>query len=123
MSPRPSPTATARRREANASSGGPAPSDARPSAAAPFHAMLERIRREVDARLARVCEERLAEAEPLGADVLALVDALRDLTMRGGKRFRPAMLFAAYHAVDDSAPDGVAFQAGAALELLQTYLL
>jgi geranylgeranyl diphosphate synthase type I len=85
--------------------------------------MLETIRREVDARLARIFEERTAESKPLGADVLALIDALRDLTMRGGKRFRPALLFAAYHAVDDDAPDAVAFQAGAALELLQTYLL
>jgi geranylgeranyl diphosphate synthase type I len=85
--------------------------------------MLEPIRREIDERLSRLFEEKLADAHALGPDVQALIDALRDLTMRGGKRFRPAILFAAYHAVDDGAPDAVAYQAGAALELLQTYLL
>jgi geranylgeranyl diphosphate synthase type I len=85
--------------------------------------MLEHVRREVDARLQARFEEKIAEAESLGADVHAMMEALRDLTMRGGKRFRPALLFAAYHAVDDDAPDAVAFEAGAALELLQTYFL
>lgn len=85
--------------------------------------MLEPIRRDIDERLSRLFTQKLGEAQSLGPDVVALVDALRDLTMRGGKRFRPALLFAAYHAVDDEAPDPVAYQAGAALELLQTYLL
>jgi geranylgeranyl diphosphate synthase type I len=88
-----------------------------------FDALLKQVRREVETRLTGHFERKLADAEPLGPDVVALVDALRDLTMRGGKRFRPALLFAAYHAVDESAPDAVAFDAGAALELLQTYLL
>jgi geranylgeranyl diphosphate synthase type I len=112
MSLRPSPSAVAQgRREASAAGPGP------------FHAMLDEIRREVDARLGKLFEQRLADTQSLGPDVSALIDALRDLTMRGGKRFRPALLFAAYHAVDDAAPDAIAFEAGAALELLQTYLL
>jgi geranylgeranyl diphosphate synthase type I len=85
--------------------------------------LLKQVRRDVDARLSAFFQRKLTEAEPLGTDVVALVDSLRDLTMRGGKRFRPALLFAAYHAVDDTAPDGIALDAGAALELLQTYLL
>lgn len=89
----------------------------------PFRALLKQVRRDVDTRLAALFQRKLTEAEPLGHDVVALVDALRDLTMRGGKRFRPALLFAAYHAVDDGAPDATALDAGAALELLQTYLL
>ena len=89
----------------------------------PFLLLLKQVRRDVDARLSALFQRKLAAAEPLGADVVALVDALRDLTMRGGKRFRPALLFAAYHAVDDDAPDEIALDAGAALELLQTYLL
>ncbi len=89
----------------------------------PFHLLLKQVRRDVDTRLSALFQRKLTEAEPLGPDVVALVDALRDLTMRGGKRFRPALLFAAYHAVDDAAPDATALDAGAALELLQTYLL
>lgn len=91
--------------------------------AASFEVLLKQVRREVESRLTRVFEQKLIDAEPLGPDVVALVDALRDLTMRGGKRFRPALLVAAYRAVDETAPDAVAFDAGAALELLQTYLL
>jgi geranylgeranyl diphosphate synthase type I len=94
-----------------------------PSESNPFHLLLKQVRRDVDARLSALFERKLTEAEPLGTDVVALVDSLRDLTMRGGKRFRPALLYAAYHAVDDTAPEGIALDAGAALELLQTYLL
>jgi geranylgeranyl diphosphate synthase, type I len=90
-----------------------------------FVTLLKQVRREVEARLVAIFERKLVDADPLGPDVVALVDSLRDLTMRGGKRFRPALLLAAYRAVDvdDDAPDGVALDAGAALELLQTYLL
>src|SRR6266851_6659414 len=89
----------------------------------PFRAILKQVRRDVDTRRAALFQRKLTEAEPLGLDVVALVDALRDLTMRGGKRFRPALLMAAYRAVDESAPDATALDAGVALELLQTYLL
>jgi len=88
-----------------------------------FGALLKQVRRDVDARLSSLFQRKLTEAEPLGADVVALVDALRDLTMRGGKRFRPALLMAAYQAVDEKAPEATALDAGVALELLQTYLL
>jgi geranylgeranyl diphosphate synthase, type I len=88
-----------------------------------FDGLLKRVRKDVESRLVKLFREKLADAEPLGPDVVAMVDSLRDLTMRGGKRFRPALLLAAFHAVDDEAPDSVALDAGAALELLQTYLL
>jgi geranylgeranyl diphosphate synthase type I len=88
-----------------------------------FDALLKQVRREVEARLTALFEQKLIDADPLGPDVVALVDSLRDLTMRGGKRFRPALLLAAYRAVDETAPAAAALDAGAALELLQTYLL
>jgi geranylgeranyl diphosphate synthase type I len=89
----------------------------------PFEALLKQVRRDVDVRLSSVFQRKLTEAEPLGPDVVAIVDSLRDLTMRGGKRFRPALLMAAYRAVDDRSPGAAALDAGVALELLQTYLL
>ncbi len=88
-----------------------------------FDSLLRQVRRDVDSRLAKLFGRKLRDADSLGPDVIALVDSLRDLTMRGGKRFRPALLFAAYRAVDQSAPEATALDAGAALELLQTYLL
>ena len=89
----------------------------------PFDSVIRKVRRDVDKRLAKVFQRKLRDAERLGPDVVALVDSLRDLTMRGGKRFRPALLFAAYRSVDQHAPEATALDAGAALELLQTYLL
>lgn len=88
-----------------------------------FLALLVEVRAKVDARLRRLLDERKRAARKLGPDVLALVESARDLTMRGGKRFRPAMLAAAYRAVDARAPLAAAIDVGAALELLQTYLL
>lgn len=88
-----------------------------------FMGLLEHVRRQVDARLTSTFEVKLDEVRPLGADVLAMVDAIRDLTMRGGKRFRPALLHAAYMAVDPDADESVSLDAGVALELLQSYLL
>jgi geranylgeranyl diphosphate synthase type I len=85
--------------------------------------LLKQVKRDVESRLTAMFARKLTDAEPLGNDVIALVDSLRDLTMRGGKRFRPGLLFAAYRAVNDEAPEDVAYDAGAALELLQTYLL
>lgn len=95
----------------------------RPADAGSFDTLLKQVKRDVETRLTAMFARKLTDAEPLGTDVIALVDSLRDLTMRGGKRFRPGLLFAAYRAVDDDAPDDVAYDAGAALELLQTYLL
>ncbi len=88
-----------------------------------FSPLLELVRTEVESILAQLFSRKRAEAAGLGPSVLVVLDAIRDLTMRGGKRLRPALLYAAYHSVDEAAPDGPAFSAGAALELLQTYFL
>jgi geranylgeranyl diphosphate synthase type I len=95
-------------------------SDGRPN---PFLALLDEVRARVDVRLTELLGRKLEEALPLGSDVTALVSALSHLTLRGGKRFRPALLWASYRAVDEHADSGPALAAGVALELLQTYLL
>lgn len=99
-----------------------APSYRRPEDEA-FRELLLRVRGEIDERLSRLFASKLSEAERLGADVLALMESVRDLTMRGGKRFRPALALAAYLAIDEEADQTPALEAGVALELLQTYLL
>lgn len=88
-----------------------------------FHELLAHVRSEIDPRLSRLFAEKADEAARHGADVLALAEAVRDLTLRGGKRFRPALALAAYRAIDDQAHEMPALEAGVALELLQTYLL
>ncbi len=84
---------------------------------------MAEVRPAVDRRLAAIWSREQRGAKRHGKDVAAMVDAARDLTLRGGKRFRAALLVAAYVGVAPRAPRDVALDAGAALELLQTYLL
>lgn len=88
-----------------------------------FPTLLERVRPEVERRLVTLWEARLGSAKRHGPYVEAMFDVSRDLTMRGGKRFRAALLAAAYRGVAPDAPIEPALQAGVALELLQSYLL
>ena len=88
-----------------------------------FEKLLESVRRDVVARLAGYLDARVAETARHGADVEAMASAVRDLTLRGGKRVRPALLLVGYLAGDDTLTAEPALDAGVALELLQTYLL
>lgn len=81
------------------------------------------IRRQVDAALEAFFEDKCAEAERLSARAAELVVEIRELTMRGGKRLRPVVMAAAYRAAGGAGAPGPTIEAGAALELLQTYLL
>ena len=81
------------------------------------------IRQQVDAILERFFEAKCEEARLLSPKAIELVSEVRDLTMRGGKRLRPIVTAAAYRAASGSSDLGATFEVGAALELLQTYLL
>src|SRR5262245_19402862 len=88
-----------------------------------FASLLTSVRPAIDARLARLWEARIAALDRYGADVIAMASAARDLTLRGGKRYRAALLAAAYAGAAPGAPLEPALEAGLALELLQSYLL
>lgn len=84
---------------------------------------LEDVRRQTDGFLERFFSERAEIERARGAEASLLRAAIADLTMRGGKRLRPAVLVAAYRAV---APDAIwtaTVPVCAGLELLQSYLL
>lgn len=81
------------------------------------------VRPAVEKRLARLWSRELRALEKHGPEVTAMAGAARDLTLRGGKRFRAVLLAAAYVGVAPHAPIAIALDAGAALELLQSYLL
>ena len=81
------------------------------------------IRGSVDAILERFFESKCEEASRLSSHAIELVTEVRDLTMRGGKRVRPIVTAAAYRAASGATDLGPTFEVGAALELLQTYLL
>ena len=88
-----------------------------------FGAHLESVRREVDARLATLFERTIEELAPHGADVVRMASAARDLTLRGGKRFRAGMLVAAFAGAAPRASLEPALAAATSIELLQSYLL
>ncbi len=88
-----------------------------------FEAWADGVRRDVDGVLETFFEAKLAEGAKLSSRATELVEEVRNLTMRGGKRLRPIVTAAAFRAVTDSPNVRETLEVGAALELLQTYLL
>jgi len=99
--------------------------DARPATGPEeaFLTLLADVRRDVDARLAGYLDARVSDTERHGPDVAAMTKAVRELTLRGGKRLRAALVLLGYLATNENRPTGPALDAGMAFELLQTYLL
>jgi geranylgeranyl diphosphate synthase, type I len=89
----------------------------------PFFALLPTVQTEIEIRLRGFLETRLDVARRHGPEVVEMVSAVRDLCLRGGKRFRPALLVAGYRSASERADLEPALDAGVALELLQAYLL
>lgn len=86
-------------------------------------ARLDATRHAVDEGLCAYFAAKRREIEAISPRGVLLLDELETLTMRGGKRFRPIVLAAAHFAVREDARVEDAVSAGAAFELLQTYLL
>jgi len=85
--------------------------------------LLDDVRSRVDARLAGFFELKRLDAERISKESVVVVDEIASLTMRGGKRVRPAVLFAGLRCASDAATLADVLDACAALELLQSYLL
>lgn len=88
-----------------------------------FEAFVRDVRPRVEARLTSILDLRSTEAYRHGTDVGQMVSAVRDLTLRGGKRLRAALVVAAFRATGGTDDEAAAIDTGVALELLQTYLL
>lgn len=85
---------------------------------------MEQLRHAVDERLLACLEDLRAQTERRAREAMPLVEQLRALTMRGGKRLRPAMVVAAAECVEDpKAWWPSLLDACASVELLQSYLL
>lgn len=90
---------------------------------AAFERLLARVRPAVERRLVREWDDARRASRRYDRAVATMIDAARDLTMRGGKRFRAALVVCAYRGLSPRAPIGPAIDTAAALELVQTYLL
>jgi geranylgeranyl diphosphate synthase type I len=90
-----------------------------------FGHLLSTTRHEIDGRLLAIFDEETSFAATCGPDAEAVLRAVRDLTMRGGKRARPALAVAGFLATPGAprALLGAVHGVGVALELLQSYLL
>ena len=86
-------------------------------------AWIEALKVQIDSRLEAFFEEKRTRAERIDDACVTLVEAIATLTLRGGKRLRPAVLAAAYTAVSGKPEFDEVIDPGASLELLQTYLL
>lgn len=86
--------------------------------------VFDELRRKVDGRLEAVLADAEQDTARRAKDAAATVAQVRDLTMRGGKRLRPAMLLAAVECVCDwRALSSAVVDLSCGIELLQTYLL
>lgn len=85
---------------------------------------VDDVRAVVDDRLRSYFQDKEREAGEMSPSATELVRAIQTLTMRGGKRLRPVVLVAGYRAAAGAEVSVErAGDAGAALELLQSYLL
>ena len=98
--------------------------DGRPTSdQARFQQFVADVRARTDSWLASWLAARVSEARNRGADVGAVADSIRQLVLRGGKRMRAVLLAAVYEGFDGEGGAEAIVPAGAALELLQAYLL
>ncbi len=105
------------------SSPAPRSPSATPASAIGPTAFLQEVRGRVDLRLGELLGQARDFTQVTAPSALPVLQAAHDLTFRGGKRLRPALLFAAVECVEPGAYPEAAADLGAALELLQTYLL
>ena len=99
------------------------PGHAKAIAPNPFVALLTSVKRDIDLRLEGFFADQLEATAPHGPEVAAMVASIARLSLRGGKRLRPALLSAGFRVVAPAAALEPALDAGVALELLHTYLL
>lgn len=83
----------------------------------------EAVADRVGERLRAFFETRRGDAARTSPAAPELIDAIAELTLRGGKRLRPCALYAGYRCVRGEDAEAATVDAGAALELLQSYLL
>ncbi len=90
-----------------------------------FRDLVEEVRPQINRGRKEFFTREVRVARPLGAEVEDMVKAVRDLSLRGGKRLRPALVVAGLRTSGAVRPRAMrdALQVGLSLELLQTYFL
>jgi len=103
---------------------GPTPTTAAPRTNGnTFLALLTEIKPEIERRIAARFEEKITRARAYGPAIAAMLEASRELSLRGGKRVRAGLIAAGWITAGGARPLDAAIDAGVAFELLQSYLL
>lgn len=90
----------------------------------PFLALLREVKPEVDRRLARCLDSEIARMGKSGDAVREMLLAAKELSLRGGKRLRAALVLAGQKATEPRVTSwDRGLDVGVAVELLQSYLL
>lgn len=88
-----------------------------------FADFLKDVQQRVEADLSIRLEAEELRVTRDAAELVPLVKQVRELTSRGGKRLRAALVLLGYRLATRGPDDAVALPAAAAMELLQTYFL
>lgn len=88
-----------------------------------FLELLARLRPEIDRRIGVRYDGVAARGRGHAADVTVMIEAARDLALRGGKRLRAGLIAAGWLAAGGDDDLDAAIDGGVAFELLQAYLL
>lgn len=83
---------------------------------------LKEYKEAIDVELKKFLDEKVAEAEKLAPHAKEIVEHVTDLTMRGGKRIRPALAYYSYIACGGKNKKEM-LRVSMAIELSETYLL
>lgn len=83
---------------------------------------LKAFKKNIDVELGKYFRTKIKEAEKISPHAVELIEHIADLTMRGGKRIRPALFYYSYLAHGGERKIE-ALKAAIAIELSETYLL
>jgi geranylgeranyl diphosphate synthase type I len=91
----------------------------------PIETWSTQLRNNVESYLSHFFSEKKKEIATLSPHSIEMVEAIEELSMRGGKRLRPLLIGASYICASDLVEQSVerCAPASAAIELLQSYLL
>lgn len=88
-----------------------------------FAALLPSVRRDIDRRLTDLLREKQDETQGLGSPVKDMIRAVFELSARGGKRLRPALVVTGFRAASGRLDLKPTLHCGVSLELLHSYFL
>ena len=83
---------------------------------------LENFKTKIDKELGKFLNKKLKESEKISPETKKLVEVIKDIVLRGGKRLRPAFVYFAYKACGGKKEKAIIYTSQA-IEFLHTFAL